>query len=330
MEYVMGTRTIVNAASIGLLVAAIVASGGVAYAAEDPTDVTADVVESAVATLPETAPVEGASDVTVTIPVDPSAQIVVQTSDANDFAVSLPLEATTTEGQVADNGSTIYAGVADSVDVSVEALADGVRISTVLADAEAGSLFTYPLEEGVTAELNADKSISLFENVEATDPETGQVVTGQIEVALVQAPWAVDASGADVATHYELVDNAIVQVVDHTEGEITYPVVADPTFTQINFFQTRIRWNRAETATIAAGGWGATGLTAVCGLAGAAAGGPVGAAAFAAVCLAASGSAVYTAGVAQNSSPKRCLQLTFTFTIITSPIPYFDTYACKK
>ena len=154
-------------------------------------------------------------------------------------------------------------------------------------------------------------------------------MTGQIEVALVQAPWAVDASGADVATHYELADNAIVQVVDHSEREISYPVVADPTFTQINSFQTRIRWNRAETATIASGGWGAGAITAVCGLAGAAAGGPVGAAAFAAVCLAASGSAVYTAGVAQNSSPKRCLQLTFTFTIITSPIPYFDTYACK-
>ncbi len=181
----------------------------------------------------------------------------------------------------------------------------------------------------MTAELNADQSISLFEDVEATDPETGQVVTAQFEVALVQAPWAVDASGADVATHYELVDNAIVQVVEHAESDISYPVVADPTFTQITPFQTRIRWNRAETATIAAGGWGATGLTAVCGLAGAAAGGPVGAAAFAALCFAISGSAVYTAGVAQNSKPKRCLQLTVTFTIITAPVPFFDTHACR-
>ncbi|WP_165070475.1 hypothetical protein [Marisediminicola senii] len=315
--------------AIGLLVGAMVASGGVANAAEDPTEALAGIVETAVASLPTPAGNEVGPGVDVAVPTSPDGKIVVSTSSATDFAVQLPNEVNATSGVIADNGSTIYSGIGASADVSVEPLKDGVRISTIIPDAGSGSVFTYPLAPGVTAEANADGSVSLFEDVAVVDPDTGKTMNAQIEVALVQAPWAVDASGAAVGTRYEIVDNSIVQVIDHVGSKVDYPIVADPTFTPINPFQTRIRWNRAETATIASGGWGATGLTAVCGLAGAAAGGPIGAAAFAALCLAASGSAVYTAGVAQNSNPKRCLQLTITSTIITAPIPYFDTYACR-
>lgn len=141
------------------------------------------------------------------------------------------------------------------------------------------------------------------------------------------APWATDANGNDVATHYEVVDGSLVQVVDHRSSGVAYPVVADPQITTINWFQTRIRWNRAETATIAAAGWGATGLTAVGAAAGTAIGGPIGAAAFGAACLAAAGSGVYAAGVAQNSKPKKCVQLTITSTVISSPVLWWDTYS---
>jgi hypothetical protein len=318
---VTGTALVACLTVMGLVVTAVPAQ-----AAGDPTDSIAGVVESAVATVPQVTLVEGAPDIEVLVPVDASGEVDVRVSDEVGFAVGLPAEADTAAGVIADNGSTVYLGVGDSADVSVETFDHGVRISTVIAASDTDSVFTYPLEEGVTSELNADQTVSLFKEVEAADPETGETVVAQIEIAVVETPWAVDASGTTIPTHYELTDDAIVQVVDRS-GDIDYPVVADPTFTQINPFQMRIRWNRAETATIAAGGWGATGITAVCGLAGAAAGGPIGAAAFAALCFAASASAVYTAGVAQNSNPKRCLQLTVTFTIITSPIPYFDTYS---
>ena len=310
-----------------LAVLSLVGSALPASAAEDPTDVVAGVVESAVASLDPVEVAHDAAGVDVIVPTGSDEDIIVRTGDSDGFAVGLPTEAQTADGEVTRNGSTVYLGVEDSVDVSVETLASGVRISTVIDESDTDSVFTYPLEDGVTPEINADQTISLFKEVEAVDPETGETVAAQIEIALVQPAWAVDASGLKIPTHYEVTDDAIVQVVDRSTDGIAYPVVADPTFEQINPFQRRIRWNRAETATIAAGGWGATGLTAVCGLAGAAAGGPVGAAAFAALCLAASGSAVYTAGVAQNSNPKKCLQLTVTFTIITSPIPWFDTYS---
>lgn len=311
-----------------LTVLSLVGSALPASAAEPSVDAVAKVVESAVASLGQTTESsKDAPSVSVAIPSDPGGDIVVQTFESAGFAVGLPNEADTISGEVADNGSTVYLGIGDSADVSVEPLPNGVRFSTVISENDTDSEFTYPLEDGVTPEINPDQTISLFKEIEATNPDTGAVVAAQLEVALVQAPWAVDSSGASVPTHYEVTDNAIVQVVDRSSDKVAYPIVADPTFTQINPFQMLIRWNRAETATIAAGGWGATGLTAVCGLAGAAAGGPIGAAAFAALCLAISGSIVYTAGVAQNSNPKRCLQLTVTFTIITAPIPFPDTYS---
>ena len=90
------------------------------------------------------------------------------------------------------------------------------------------------------------------------------------------------------------------------------------------------RFDDAETATLASSGWAATGISAVCALAGSAAAGSGGAAAAGAVCLAYAGTLVYQAGVAVNSSPARCVQLTWTSTApLWSPgITWIDTYGC--
>lgn len=84
---------------------------------------------------------------------------------------------------------------------------------------------------------------------------------------------------------------------------------------QPNIIQHRIRFNRAETATIAAGGWGGVVGSFTCGI-------------MAPVCAVASGALAYNAGVAQNSNPKRCVQVTATNPgIIPGIIWWVDTYA---
>jgi len=314
---------------IGVVIVSTIASSGVANASEDPTEAAADLVQSAIASVPVQAVDSAALKADVSVPSDSTQAIVVDVSDGTQLNFTLPLEVATVDGELANDGSTVYHGIGESADVSVQPLTNGVRVSTILDDSSAGSEFSYPLQDGVAPEVNTDGTISLFQSINGVDPETGELVSASVEVAVIQQPWAVDSQGDNVPTHYILTDDAVVQVLDLSASDISYPVVADPTFTTINPFQSRIRWNRAETATIASGGWGATGLTAVCGLAGAAVGGPAGAAAFAALCFVLSAPAVYTAGVAQNSNPKRCLQLTITSTIITAPIPYFDTYACR-
>ncbi|MCL3860819.1 hypothetical protein [Actinotalea sp. K2] len=42
------------------------------------------------------------------------------------------------------------------------------------------------------------------------------------------APWAIDASGHEVPTHFEARGSTLVQVVEHAGAPVDYPVVADP------------------------------------------------------------------------------------------------------
>lgn len=52
-------------------------------------------------------------------------------------------------------------------------------------------------------------------------------VKAQEKIATISAPWAVDAQGKPVPTHYELQGNKLTQVVDATK-DTTFPVTADP------------------------------------------------------------------------------------------------------
>jgi len=127
-------------------------------------------------------------------------------------------------------------------------------VTTVVADDSQADTFTYPVGGDVTPVLNPDGSVSVLKPFSATDPETGEEVTGAIVVAEVAVPWALDAEGKEVATYFEVTDEAIIQVVERGDAGVVFPVVA------------------------------------------------------------------------QNSSPKRCLQMTITNTIVTAPIPWFSTY----
>ncbi|WP_143015758.1 hypothetical protein [Microbacterium sp. 77mftsu3.1] len=254
------------------------------------------------------------------------SQVTLHFDQAAPVSIGLPTEMSVADVGISRQGSIAMSGDSESAALSVETVDDGVRIATVIYDASQSNRFTYPLEAGTGARVNADGSADIFRMVDLEDPESNTEAVLEVSIAHVEAPWAKDANGRNVATRYVVQSGALVQLVDHESAGIVYPVVADPKITRPNFFQTLVRWNRAETKTIAGAGWGATGLTAVCAAAGTAAGGPIGAAAFGAACLAIAGSGVYTAGVADNSSPKRCLQLTITFTVVTSPVPWFDTY----
>lgn len=46
---------------------------------------------------------------------------------------------------------------------------------------------------------------------------------------LVAPPWAVDAAGAAINTHFEIQGSRLTQVVEHRTAGVSYPVVADPT-----------------------------------------------------------------------------------------------------
>ena len=46
---------------------------------------------------------------------------------------------------------------------------------------------------------------------------------------LITAPWATDAQGREVATHFDVEGIRLTRVVDHASaGDVAHPVVADP------------------------------------------------------------------------------------------------------
>jgi hypothetical protein len=92
-----------------------------------------------------------------------------------------------------------------------------VRLVAKLSEGESSGVFEDVVPEGWTIQEAADGS---YDVLDADNRPTG---------GRILAPWAVDAAGKALPTHFELTGQSLRQVVD-TEGA-TFPVVMDPTVT---------------------------------------------------------------------------------------------------
>lgn len=154
-------------------------------------------------------------DAGVLIPQDPQTPIRITSTDPliADIEVALPdLEASQDALQAYD-GTIIYPTDNDA-SLAVQPFTDGsVRFLSVLENKHAPSSYDYVIE-GATLELLQDGSVLVFRNGEPA--------------GFVEAPWARDAEGRPVPTHYSITDNTITQVIEHTSGNFSYPIAADP------------------------------------------------------------------------------------------------------
>lgn len=157
----------------------------------------------------------------VSVPESDEGLIVLEAPDTprqpgSRIGVALPAEAAAGHGTVTESGAVVYSGDSDRVDVVVQPVEDGsVRISTVVNESSAPHAFTYKLSlpGAASLELLGDGSII--------------IMRGGRHIGGVAAPWAVDAAGRDVATHFEIDEHSFTQVVEPT-ASATYPIVADP------------------------------------------------------------------------------------------------------
>ncbi len=121
-------------------------------------------------------------------------------------------------GEVADDELTrVYSGQHGDSRVAVQPTADGVRAAIAIDSADAPE--RYPFELGGDAERLVldvqDGSVWVFGN--------GKQPLGHFE-----SPWAYDAEGRTVPTHYEVNGTTLTQVVEHKAGDFTYGIAADP------------------------------------------------------------------------------------------------------
>jgi hypothetical protein len=134
------------------------------------------------------------------------------------------------------------------------AKADGsLQLVSVIQGASSPTEWSYSLQApGLRLELGDDGSVTGF--------------NGDDHPVMTIAPaWAVDATGAEVPTRYEVDGTTITQIVDHTRQKVVYPVVADP---RISWFWwgIGIKFSHSETRQIASSTSDAAALATLCGI----------------------------------------------------------------
>ncbi|MBD3943255.1 hypothetical protein IF188_16300 [Microbacterium sp. NEAU-LLC] len=215
--------------SIGVAIGTVIGLVAVPAYAEAPSDANnvEDTVQ-ALAAIPEAGPIADASE----FDVEPNGDLTHTTADAaltiesgagliieldSTFHDPLRVDAGPVQTvEIADEGTAVFA----SADYAVTPLPqdDGsVQIVNVLESSAAPERFDYHLSStsALTLEIQDTGSVLVLN-------AAGEFVGG------VAPPWAFDATGAVVPTHFEVAGSTLSQVIDHQGRAYTYPISADP------------------------------------------------------------------------------------------------------
>lgn len=228
----MKRRSLLFAGAAAFSVVLCVASVAPAHAADDVDSVSAVDVERALANVDQTlledavagsataadAAVIARGTTSASIPRDPGDGVDL-TIGAKTVSIGLPALDGAASAVPLESGAITYPG-RNGVANTVVPLSDGVQMLTTIASADAPTSFSYPIEipRGGTIALAQDGSAMV------ADKSGNPLIS-------TDAPWAVDANGVPVPTHYEVEGTDLIQVVDHEAGDYTYPIVADPRYT---------------------------------------------------------------------------------------------------
>ena len=205
------TSALSGALAISLALTAGLA--GVARAADNQADDPIAAIEAVVPNVLDN--VSEAGEVAVELPAD-SAETLAFESNGVSVGIGLPNSEEAAPAVLEDAGIVSYDNGDGSTTVPLVKADGAVQITTVIEGATAPIRYEYPLDLPDHARV-------------ALDPAGDVSIVGADGswIAGIAAPWAKDASGADVPTHFELSGTTLTQVVEHSDG-FEYPVVADP------------------------------------------------------------------------------------------------------
>lgn len=200
--------------TVAVTVAALTATGGITGASvafgsvADEGEVAADAVAAA---NPE------AVGAAVETAFDEQTQQVTVTSLTGTPIMDVTLPVTESPDVLEENGLLVIESERSAI-VPVATDEGSLAIHSVLYGPDSPSDYRYEFDLGAeeTIELAPDGQGFLIRGAEGTP------------ILFGAPPWARDATGATVATRYRVEGNAIVQEVDHTAGDYSYPIVADP------------------------------------------------------------------------------------------------------
>lgn len=208
------SRSIKNSA-VGVLVSVAVLVGVIVAAAPAYARPTQSKSDKAISRINEAAGRVGAphgrkSGPGVRIPTQVEAAATYQTP-AGTLAMSIPA---TGDGEATSEGVVFDAPNANVVVQSTEE--GGLRAVISIDSAFAPERYAFQIG-GDVASLELD----------ATGGAVALNPMG-VPIAYAPAPWAADAAGASVPTHYEIKGDTLYQVIEHHAGRYQYGIAADP------------------------------------------------------------------------------------------------------
>ncbi|TDK25830.1 hypothetical protein E2F48_11440 [Arthrobacter crusticola] len=115
-------------------------------------------------------------------------------------------------------GITVFEDPEGDAATFIQPIDDGLRYLTAIESEEAGTEFSYVVqgaEDGYLQKITDDEYVLL-------SADDNYIVT-------VEAPWAIDSAGQELATSYTFEGNTLTQTVTY-ESDTEFPVLADPTW----------------------------------------------------------------------------------------------------
>lgn len=153
---------------------------------------------------------------TVDVPLDPNKGVTFK-SPSMTVKIGLPNTDKSKGGTKTPKGIITYSSPSESANAVVPTK-DGAQFLTVVKSKSAPTEYAYPisLPRGGRVVVATGGTGAAILN------ENGQVVAG------VKAPWAKDAQGRDIKTHFSTDGKTLTQHVAHRVKGVNYPIVADP------------------------------------------------------------------------------------------------------
>lgn len=149
----------------------------------------------------------------VAVPFAPTGKIILGDKADRQVHIGLPAKKTHLPAQPAKDNTIVYQDSDGILDLAVRPYQDGsVRLNTVIHKSSAPKQYVHPLVVPAKTITSVDE-----------DGVVSLTVSGS-RVAKVTPVVARDAKGKAVPTKLEVRDSQLVQVVDHSSANISYPV----------------------------------------------------------------------------------------------------------
>jgi hypothetical protein len=172
-------------------------------------------------------------DLSVEIPKNDSELIVELSKMDKNIEITMPDEAENMRTKLKQNDTVYYSGKNQDVSFAVQAISEstkeefnGIREAIVIENADAPKSYSFTFNAGEGSQILHAEDIKNFSS--DSDDSLYLVDNNGNIIMEIASPWAVDAKGKHVDTHYIVEGNTLTQIVDFDENTL-FPIVADPT-----------------------------------------------------------------------------------------------------